>query len=144
MLLAHGNRRRKKSFWNEVFHLVSCISQNEMAILAGDINGHVGSSNVAMIGHGGFQYGDRNANGSRILNCADRLNLVICNTMFMKQESQMATYAAVPGQSMVIVQQEDKANVRNVKVIPNAECVPKHKFLIISNGHAVQYNKKMA
>ena len=28
----------------------------------------------------------------------------------------------------IIVRQEDKAKVRNVKVIPNEECVPKHKL----------------
>jgi len=45
---------------------VSCIPQNEMVVLAGDIhvNGHVGSSNVGYDGmHGGFGYGDRNADG---------------------------------------------------------------------------------
>jgi len=31
----------EENFWNEVFHLVSCIPQNEMAVLAGDMNGHV-------------------------------------------------------------------------------------------------------
>jgi len=45
----------KGSFWNEVFHLVSCIPQNEMVVLARDMNGHVGSSNAAYDGtHGGF------------------------------------------------------------------------------------------
>ena len=54
--------------------------------LAGDMNGHVGSSNVAYDGmHGGFGYGDRYAGGSMILKFADGLNLVICNTLFMKQ-----------------------------------------------------------
>jgi len=63
-----ANRRRKKSFWNEVFHLVSGIPQNEMVVLAGDMNGHVGSSNVNYDGmHGSIGYGDRTANGSRIL-----------------------------------------------------------------------------
>jgi len=39
----------------EMFHLVSCILQNEMAVLAGDMNGHVGSSNAGYDGtHGGF------------------------------------------------------------------------------------------
>ena len=28
----------KESFWNEVFHLVSCIPQNEMVVFAGDMN----------------------------------------------------------------------------------------------------------
>jgi len=31
----------------------------------------------------------------------------------------------------IIVRQEDKAKVRNVKVIPNEECVPKHKLLVM-------------
>ena len=81
-----------------------------------------------------FGYGDRNADGSRILVFADGLNLVICNTLFMKQESQLVTYAAGPVKSTVdyiIVRQEDKAKVHNVKVIPHEECVPKHKLLVM-------------
>jgi len=92
----------KQSFWNKMFHLVSCILQNEMVVLAGDMNGHVGSSYVGYDGmHGGFGYRDRNADGSRILEFSDGLNLVICNTLFMKQESEMVAYAAGPVKSMV-------------------------------------------
>ena len=59
------------------------------------MNGHVGSSNVGYDGtHGGFGYGARNADGSRILEFADGLNLVICNTLFMKQESKLVSYVA--------------------------------------------------
>jgi len=36
----------RESFWNELFHLVSCIPQNKMVVLADVMNGHVGSSNV--------------------------------------------------------------------------------------------------
>ena len=36
----------KECFWNEVFHLESCIPQNEIVVFAGDMNGHIGSSNV--------------------------------------------------------------------------------------------------
>ena len=57
----------KESFGNEVFHLVSCIPQIEMDVLTSDMNGYVGSSNVGYDGtHGGFGYGDRNADGWRI------------------------------------------------------------------------------
>ena len=41
--------------------------------------------------HGGFGYGSRNADGSRILEFADGLNLVICNTQFTKQEAKLVT-----------------------------------------------------
>jgi len=59
------------------------------------MNGHVRSSNVGYDGtHGGFGYGARNADGSKILEFAVGLNLVICNTLFMKQESKLVTYVA--------------------------------------------------
>jgi len=46
--------------------------------------------------HGGYGYGDRNAHGSRILEFPDGLILVICNTLFVKKESHLVTYAAHP------------------------------------------------
>jgi len=101
----------KESFWNEVFHLVSCIPQNEMVVFAGVMNGHIGSSSVGYDGtHGGFGYGCRNADGPRILEFADGLNLVICNTLFTKQEAKLVTYVAGPVKSTVdyiMVRQED-------------------------------------
>ena len=130
-----GRPDEEEYFWNEVFYLVSCISQNEIDVFAGDMNGHVGSSNVGYDGtHGGFGYGFRNADGSRILEFADGLNLVICNTLFTKQEAKLVTYVAGPVKSTVdyiMVRQEDKAKIRNVKVITSEECVPKHKLLVM-------------
>jgi len=57
------------------------MPQNEMVVLhvAGDLNGHVGSSDVGYDETHG-EYGDRNADGSTILEFADGRNLVICNT----------------------------------------------------------------
>ena len=133
----HSGKREeeKESFRNEMFYLVSCIPQNEMVVLAGDMNGHVGSSNAGYDGtHSGFGYGHRNVDGSRNLEFSDGLKLVICNTLFMKQESQLVTYAAGPVKITVhyiIVRQEDKAKVCNVKVIPDEECVLKYKLLVM-------------
>jgi len=87
MLLTQGNliNEEKESFGDDVFHLVSCIPQNEMAVFPGDMNGHIRSSNVGYDGtHGGFGYGSRNTDDSSTLEFADGLNLVICNTLFTK------------------------------------------------------------
>jgi len=66
------------------------------------MNGNVGSNSVGYDGmHGGYGFGDRNADGSRILEFADGLNLVICNTLFMKQKSKLVTYAAGSAKSTV-------------------------------------------
>ena len=73
------------------------------------------------------------ADGSRILEFADGLNLVICNTLFTKQEAKLVTYVAGPVKSTVdyiMVRQEEKAKIRNVKVT-SEECVPKHKLLVM-------------
>jgi len=106
-----------------------------MVVFAGDMNGHIGSSNVGYDGtHGGFGYDSRNADGSRILEFADGLNLVIGNTLFTKQEAKLVTYVAGPVKSTVdyiMMRQEDRAKVRNVKVISSEECVPKHKLLVM-------------
>jgi len=59
------------------------------------------------------------------------LNFVICNTLFVKQESKLVTYVAGRVMSTVVyimVRQEDRAKVCNVKVISSEECVPKHKL----------------
>jgi len=50
------------------------------------------------------------------------------------------TYASGPVKSTVdyiIVRQEDRAKIHNVKVIPNEECVPKHKLLVMD----MRFNK---
>jgi len=66
-----------------------------MVVFAGDINGHIGNSNVGYDEtHGGFGYGSRNAN-----EFADGLTLVICNTT--KQEAKLVTYVAGPVKSTV-------------------------------------------
>jgi len=68
------------------------------------------------------------------LEFADGLNLVICNTLFTKQEAKLVTYVAGPVKSTVdyiMVREEDKAKVRNVKVISSEECVPMHKLLVM-------------
>jgi len=143
MLLTRENQRKKNNFWNELLQLVSCIPQNEMVVLAGDMNGHVGSNSVGYDGmHGGHGFGDRNADGSMILEFADGLNLVICNILFMKQESKLVTYVAGSAKSIVdyiMIRQGDEVKVRNVKVSPNEECVPKHKLLVMDMR---LYNKK--
>jgi len=67
MLHTEGNWRRKKSFWNQLFPLQGCIPQNEMVVVAGDMNGHAGSSNVGYDGMHGGSHEARNADESRIL-----------------------------------------------------------------------------
>jgi len=58
------------------------------------------SSNVGYDGtHGGFGYGSKNADGSRIMEFADGLNLVICNTLIVYEAgSQVGNICGWPGE----------------------------------------------
>ena len=66
-----------------------------MVVFAGDMNGHIGSSSDGT--HGGFGYGSRNTDGSRILEFADGLNLVICNTVY-EAGSQVGNICSWPSE----------------------------------------------
>jgi len=76
--------------------ILRMVFDNGLLMWAGDMNGHVGSSNVGYDGtYGGYGYGARNADGCRILEFTNGLNLVIRNALFMKQKSMLVTYVAV-------------------------------------------------
>ena len=124
----------KDAFWDKAILVLSGIPQNEAIILGGDLNGHVGRESGGFEGvHGGQGYGTRNAEGERILEFGDALELVLCNTFFKKDEAKLITYSSGGCQSTIdyiMVRKEDRAQVRNVKAIPGEECVSQHRPVI--------------
>ena len=93
-----------------------------MVVLADDMNGHVGSSTVGYDGtHGGIGYGDRNADRFRILEFPDTRSIPVDDVCMVLLKVQL----------IILLCDEDKAKLRSVKVIPNEECVPKHKLLVM-------------
>jgi len=73
-----------------------------MVVFAGDMNGHVGSSNVGYdCTHGGFGYRDMNADGSMILEFARWAKLSHLQHIVREAGTQLVTYAAGLVKSMV-------------------------------------------
>ena len=67
--------------------VVSGISEREVAVIGGDLKGHVGALAEGYEGvHGGSGFGVRNTEGVRILEFGDALDMVVCNTMFNKKQ----------------------------------------------------------
>ncbi|GJN35606.1 hypothetical protein PR202_gb24399 [Eleusine coracana subsp. coracana] len=61
----------KSQFWEDLDSMVSGIPISEKLFIGGDLNGHVGTSNVGFERvHGGSGYGSRNQEGEDILNWA--------------------------------------------------------------------------
>ena len=83
----------KDKFWEELFDIVNNIPSTEKVVVAGDLNGHIGKERDGYETiHGGYSFGMRNAEGERILEFADATNMVVCNSVFEKRESQLITY----------------------------------------------------
>jgi hypothetical protein len=65
------------------------MEENEMMILGGDLNGHVGEDIDGFEGvHGGKDFGNRNEEGEMILEFALAHNLMVMNTCFEKEDAK--------------------------------------------------------
>ena len=83
----------KDEIWDTLVHVVSGISEREVVVIGGDLNGHVGSLAEGYEGvHGGSGFGVRNTEGERILEFGNTSDMVVCNTMFKKRPSRLISY----------------------------------------------------
>ena len=61
----------KRQFWEDLDSMVSTVPVSEKLLIGGDLNGHVGVTNVGFERvHGGFGYGSRSQEGEDVLNFA--------------------------------------------------------------------------
>ncbi|VDL71368.1 unnamed protein product [Nippostrongylus brasiliensis] len=82
----------KEDFWTLLHEKEAEVPQEEMIVVAGDLNGHVGANKDGYKCHGGFGYGARNEDGERILEYACSHDLVITNTTFRKRPSHLISF----------------------------------------------------
>ena len=63
-----------------------------MIVVGGDLNGHAGINVDGYDGvHSGYVFGDRNADGERILDFCNAMELIVTNTYFQRQKNKLAT-----------------------------------------------------
>ena len=124
----------KDVFYDSLQTVISGLPAKEIVIPCGDWNGHVGKESAGYEGvHGGSGYGVRNADGDRVLDFAVANNLVIGNTYFVKRDSHLITYQSGNANTQIdfiLLRKQHLKMAKDIKVIPNEECVPQHKLLI--------------
>ena len=117
----------KDDFWDRFIIVLSGIPKQESIFIGSDMNGHVGRDADGYGGvHGGMGFGTRNAEGERILEFGDAVGMVVCNTLFKKEDSKLITYQSGDNRSMInylMVRKTDRCLVKDVKVISSEECV---------------------
>ena len=122
----------KKQFWEDLYSMVSTVPVSEK-LLIGDLNGHVGTTNVGFERmHGGFGYGSRSQEGEDVLNFALAYDLLIANTLFRKRESHLVTFRSGQHSSQIdfiLARREDRRDCLDSRVIPGECVVPQHKLV---------------
>ena len=84
--------------------------------------------------HSGFDWGEHNRDGERILEFADNLEMVVGNTFFKKDDQKLITYKSgncATAIDYAVVQKEVMKKVKDTKVIPVEECFSQHRLLIM-------------
>ena len=122
----------KDAFYDSLQTVISELPGKEIVIPCGDWNGHVGREAAGYEGvHGGSGYGERNADGDRVLEFAN--DFVIGNTFFVKRDSHLITYQSGNAKTQIdfiLLRKRNLKMAKDIKVIPSEECVPQHKLLI--------------
>ena len=111
------------------------VPHKEKLVLAGDLNGHVGESQIELERwHGGFSVGERNEEGDKLLHLAQAFDLAIVNTFYSKRGEHLLTYKS-GGKATVIdyimVRRENLKELKNCKVIPVESVATQHRMLVM-------------
>ena len=83
--------------------------------------------------HGGYGFGERNADGERILVFCDAMELIVTNTCFKRQKNKLTTYVSdgtVSVSDHLLLRRCDRRHIKNIKVIAGEECVSQHRLLV--------------
>lgn len=86
----------KKLFWDDLDKVVRRIPDIEKIFIGGDFNGHIGatSSDFDRV-HGGFYFGDRNGDGTLLLDFSKAFKMVIANLCFPKKKNNLVTFHSI-------------------------------------------------
>jgi len=126
-------QEEKDALWDSMHIIVSRFPDNEVVILGGNLNSHVGRIVDGYGGvHGGMGFGRRNPEREAILEFGDAMGMMVGNTFFWKPDSHLITYESGGSKiqiNYIMVRATDWAMVRNVKVIAREECVTQHRLV---------------
>ena len=120
----------------EFYELMGKVVTSDCVLLVGgDFNGHFGSD-MSGFGevHGGFEIGQINDGGIRLLDWTVGKGLHLMNTCFQKRKSQPVTFGSGETETMIdyiLVNNKYRSSVKDVKGIPGEEIVSQHCLLLM-------------
>lgn len=124
----------KEEFYYELGQVTEKIKEEELIMVCGDLNGHVGERVQGFEAvHGGRGFGVRNLEGEMILEFAEAHKLTVLNTWFLKEDTKKISYESGGCKTVVdymLTRQRDRTLVPDVNVIGKESFIPQHKLMI--------------
>jgi hypothetical protein len=124
----------KEEFYIDLGKILAGIEDNEIVMVCGDLNGHVGEKAEGFEGvHGGKGFGSRNVEGEMLLEFAESRGLVIANTWFDKPDARKVSYESGGCRTVVdhiLIKRRQQSMVMDVSVIRKEPCIPQHRLMI--------------
>ena len=125
----------KDTFVEDMEALIRSIPDTERVVIGADMNSHVGTMDDTYVEvHGGHGYGRQNEDGSRFLEMAQGLGVIIVNTFFKKKSEHLITYRNGPYSSQIdyfMTRQMDRKYIQDCKVMPGEPVAKQHRLLVM-------------
>ncbi|KAK6745717.1 hypothetical protein RB195_012062 [Necator americanus] len=129
------SEEEKVCFWEDLEQYVQPLEGEEVLLIGGDVNGHVGSRKDGFEScHGGYGCGALNDDGLRILEYALASDLIIANTQNRERKSHLITYTNGGPETQIdfwMLHRRDRRLLRDSKVIPTDHVAAQHHLLVI-------------
>ncbi|PHT40617.1 Glyoxysomal fatty acid beta-oxidation multifunctional protein MFP-a [Capsicum baccatum] len=122
-------------FWEALKEVVRGVPTSEKIVIAEDFNGHIG----ALPGgfgdvHGGFGFGDRNEEGTTLLEFARSFGLVVVNSGFLKKVGHLITFRSAIARTQIdflLLRKGDRVLCKDCKVIRSENLSTQHRLLVM-------------
>ncbi|KAK6764634.1 hypothetical protein RB195_024815 [Necator americanus] len=128
------SEEEKASFWEDLEQYVQSLESEEILLIGGGFNGHVGSRKDGFEScHGGYGYGARK-DGLRILEYAVASDLIIANTQYRKRKSHLITYTSGGRETQIdfwMLRRRDRRLLQDSKVMPTDHVAAQHHLLVM-------------
>ncbi|XP_068204616.1 craniofacial development protein 2-like [Palaemon carinicauda] len=125
----------KDDFWRRLDQEMINIPNEELLMIGGDLNGHIGRNRQVLERiHGGWALGDQNQDGERAMDFAVAFDMAVINTFFETLPKYLTTYKSGGQESQInflLGRRVNLKEIRNCKIFPGEAVTPQHRLLTV-------------
>jgi predicted secreted protein len=134
-LTSNKEDEKVKEFYEKVEEALKKVRKDSLIVIMGNFNAKIGQGKVGDT-VGNFGLGERNDRGDRMIEFAEKENMVVCNTIF-KHHPRIRLYTwQSPGGGIknqidyILINKRYRKIILNCHTFPSADCNSDHRLLM--------------